>query len=187
MCFRYPGQYEDNETGLSYNRFRYYDAGEGVYISRDPIGLAGGNPTLYGYVGDVNGAVDPFGLAEIFRGMKDGSGMPKVEASARGLGARPGTDIPVDADGLVHPNTGGISMSPSPGDLPPHRKPPEFGGTGKDPIWKIDSDNLGDNLKYIPDKPGHGTIQPSKSMSLGKYQEALGGLQNQFEKVECGK
>ena len=42
MCFRYPGQYEDNETGLSYNRFRYYDAGEGVYISRDPIGLAGG-------------------------------------------------------------------------------------------------------------------------------------------------
>ena len=63
MWFRYPGQYEDNETGLSYNRFRYYDAGVGCYISRDPIGLAGGNPTLYGYVGDVNGAVDVFGLA----------------------------------------------------------------------------------------------------------------------------
>ena len=63
MCFRYPGQYEDNETGLSYNRFRYYDAGEGVYISRDPIGLAGGNPTLYGYVGDVNSAYDASGLA----------------------------------------------------------------------------------------------------------------------------
>ena len=63
MCFRYPGQYEDNETGLSYNRFRYYDAGEGVYISRDPIGLAGGNATLYGYVGDVNRQVDVFGLA----------------------------------------------------------------------------------------------------------------------------
>ncbi len=61
--FRYPGQYEDLETGLSYNRFRYYDAGEGFYISQDPIGLAGGNPTLYGYVGDVNGAVDVLGLA----------------------------------------------------------------------------------------------------------------------------
>ena len=68
MCFRYPGQYEDNETGLSYNRFRYYDAGEGVYISRDPIGLAGGNPTLYGYVGDVNGEVDPAGLMKFFHG-----------------------------------------------------------------------------------------------------------------------
>ena len=62
MWFRYPGQYEDNETGLSYNRFRYYDAGVGCYISRDPVGLAGGNPTLYGYVGDVNGETDVFGL-----------------------------------------------------------------------------------------------------------------------------
>ena len=63
MWFRYPGQYEDNETGLSYNRFRYYDAGVGCYISRDPVGLAGGNPTLYGYVGDVNGGVDFLGLS----------------------------------------------------------------------------------------------------------------------------
>ena len=66
MWFRYPGQYEDNETGLSYNRFRYYDAGVGCYISRDPVGLAGGNPTLYGYVGDVNSMTDVFGLKECF-------------------------------------------------------------------------------------------------------------------------
>ena len=68
MCFRYPGQYEDVETGLSYNRFRYYDAGEGFYINRDPIGLAGGNPTLYGYVRDVNGYVDAYGLLPWERG-----------------------------------------------------------------------------------------------------------------------
>ena len=43
-------------------RARYYDPGEGLYISVDSIGLAGGNPTLYGYVGDVNGWVDIFGL-----------------------------------------------------------------------------------------------------------------------------
>ena len=60
--FRYPGQYHDDETGLYYNRFRYYDPEAGAYLSVDPIGLAGGNPTLYGYVGDVNGAVDVFGL-----------------------------------------------------------------------------------------------------------------------------
>ncbi|MBL0341136.1 MAG: RHS repeat-associated core domain-containing protein [Bacteroidetes bacterium] len=40
--FRYPGQYEDEETGLYYNRFRYYDADEGTYVSQDPIGLMGG-------------------------------------------------------------------------------------------------------------------------------------------------
>ncbi len=33
---------------------------------QDPIGLAGGNPTLYGYVGDVNSEFDPFGLKELY-------------------------------------------------------------------------------------------------------------------------
>ena len=60
--FRYQGQYEDEETGLYYNRFRYYDPKTGNYISQDPIGLAGGNPTLYGYVFDPNTQIDPFGL-----------------------------------------------------------------------------------------------------------------------------
>jgi RHS repeat-associated protein len=60
--FRYQGQYEDSETGLYYNRFRYYSPEEGMYLSQDPIGLAGNNPTLYGYVKDVNSWVDVFGL-----------------------------------------------------------------------------------------------------------------------------
>jgi RHS repeat-associated protein len=61
--FRYQGQYEDEETGLYYNRNRYYSPEEGVYISQDPIGLAGNNPTFYGYVNDTNTQVDPFGLS----------------------------------------------------------------------------------------------------------------------------
>ncbi|MDY3914811.1 MAG: RHS repeat-associated core domain-containing protein [Phocaeicola sp.] len=52
--FRFQGQYEDQETGLYYNRFRYYSPETGSYISQDPIGLAGGNPMLYGYVFDTN-------------------------------------------------------------------------------------------------------------------------------------
>ena len=60
--FRQLGQYEDEETGLYYNRFRYYSPESGLYISQDPIGLAGGNPTLYGYVSDSNSWVDEFGL-----------------------------------------------------------------------------------------------------------------------------
>ena len=40
--FRWPGQYEDSETGLHYNRFRYSDPASGQYLSEDPIGLAGG-------------------------------------------------------------------------------------------------------------------------------------------------
>ena len=60
--FLYQGQYYDFETGLCYNRFRYYSPETGAYISQDPIGLAGGNPTLYGYVKDSNWWVDVFGL-----------------------------------------------------------------------------------------------------------------------------
>ncbi|WP_314790681.1 RHS repeat-associated core domain-containing protein [Tannerella forsythia] len=58
----HQGQYEDEETGLYYNRFRYYSPDEGRYISQDPIRLDGVNPTLYGFVWDINFEIDPFGL-----------------------------------------------------------------------------------------------------------------------------
>ena len=60
--FLYQGQYYNFETKLAYNRFRYYSPETGTYISQDPIGLEGGNPTLYGYVKDSNWWVDVFGL-----------------------------------------------------------------------------------------------------------------------------
>jgi RHS repeat-associated protein len=71
--FRYQGQYEDSETGLYYNRFRYYDPNIGSYISQDPIGLAGNNPTLYGYVKDPNTWTDVLGLYTYYQ-LKDASG-----------------------------------------------------------------------------------------------------------------
>ncbi len=66
----YQGQYVDEETGLAYNRFRYYDNESGNYVSQDPIGLAGDNPTMYGYVKDTTGWVDFFGLSCTPKGKK---------------------------------------------------------------------------------------------------------------------
>ncbi|MBW1298277.1 RHS repeat domain-containing protein, partial [Aquimarina litoralis] len=63
--FRFQGQYEDLEIDLFYNRFRYYNPEEGVYISQDPIRLSGNNPTMYAYTHDSNSWVDPFGLRRL--------------------------------------------------------------------------------------------------------------------------
>ncbi|WP_338523665.1 RHS repeat-associated core domain-containing protein [Pseudomonas batumici] len=60
---RFQGQYHDHETGLHYNRYRYYDPGVGRFISQDPISYAGG-PNLYAYAPNPVKWVDPFGLAK---------------------------------------------------------------------------------------------------------------------------
>jgi len=59
---RYQGQYYDEETGLHYNRFRYYDPDIGRFISQDPIGLAGGF-NLYQYAPNPLTWIDPLGLS----------------------------------------------------------------------------------------------------------------------------
>ena len=79
---KYQGQYEDAKTGLYYNRFRYYDPNIGNYISQDPIGLAGNNPTLYGYVSDTNMWVDILGLDIIrLRHYTSNKGLQGIEES----------------------------------------------------------------------------------------------------------
>lgn len=58
----YAGQWRDAESGLCYNRFRYYEPESGMYLVSDPLGLQGGANT-YAYVPNPCGYVDPLGLA----------------------------------------------------------------------------------------------------------------------------
>ena len=51
----------DEESGLHYNRFRYYDPEIGRFVSQDPIGLRGGM-NLFEYAPNPVGWTDPFGL-----------------------------------------------------------------------------------------------------------------------------
>ena len=56
------GQYEDQESGWVYNRFRFYDPWSGVYGSQDPLGVTPNPATPYGYVGNPVLWVDPDAL-----------------------------------------------------------------------------------------------------------------------------
>jgi len=59
---RQQGQYEDVETGLYQNCYRFYDPDVGRYINQDPIGLLGGL-NAYQYTPNPVEWVDPLGLA----------------------------------------------------------------------------------------------------------------------------
>ncbi|WP_442808225.1 RHS repeat-associated core domain-containing protein [Trinickia soli] len=73
------GQQFDEESGLHYNRHRYYDPAIGRFVSTDPIRLAGGL-NVHQYTNNPTQWVDPLGLAPL---------PPSPVAAADGTGATP--------------------------------------------------------------------------------------------------
>ena len=83
LNLRLPGQYLDAETGLHYNRQRYYDPARGEYLTPDPLGTPDG-PNPYSYVRyNPLRYVDPDGLI-LFA--FDGTGNTTDELELRALG-----------------------------------------------------------------------------------------------------
>ncbi|BEN15963.1 hypothetical protein SMKC004_17580 [Serratia marcescens] len=88
---RYAGQYQDDESGLHYNLFRYYEPEVGRFTTQDPIGLRGGL-NLYQYAPNPLMWVDPLGLSgeSVFIHYTDKSGFESImktgvlEANAKG-------------------------------------------------------------------------------------------------------
>ncbi|MCY1016433.1 RHS repeat-associated core domain-containing protein [Pyxidicoccus sp. MSG2] len=75
---RFPGHYHDADTGLFYNRFRYYDPTLGRYLQSDPLGLAGG-ANLYAYAPNPLVQVDVLGLDHAVRPNANSSHTPDAE------------------------------------------------------------------------------------------------------------
>ena len=97
---RFQGQYHDDESGLHYNRYRYYDPDTGRFISRDPIGLLGGM-NVHAYAPNPVEWVDPLGLS----GYKISANTATPDTLARGV------HVNVHGPGL--PAKGGhITLSP---------------------------------------------------------------------------
>jgi len=110
-----------------------------------------------------------------YRGMAEENGKPRRGRSARLLGVRPSIDIDIeqvpkdwlDEKGYLLPeterksseesvtvairNTKGMSVSLSIEGLQQFRKPPKFGGTGKDPLWQIDESQIVGDIEAVQD------------------------------------
>ncbi|MCS4292959.1 RHS repeat-associated protein [Comamonas sp. BIGb0152] len=68
---RLPGQHADGETGLYYNRHRYYESLLGNYLNQDPIRLAGGF-NIYAYPINPISFYDSIGLQKVSMGTRNG-------------------------------------------------------------------------------------------------------------------
>jgi RHS repeat-associated protein len=88
---RFQGQYFDDETGLHYNTFRYYDPEVGRFVTQDPIGLLGGS-NLYRYAPNPVAWTDPLGWMPLGNPVALGHHMVP-HAAATKLGVAPFNSI----------------------------------------------------------------------------------------------
>lgn len=81
-----------------------------------------------------------------------------------------------------------MSVSPhDPGNLPLHRRPVAYGGTGKDPVWRIIEDGLGPTLSYRPDPAdpdGQGFVEPAFPMPFEQYQRCFEATAASWERLD---
>ncbi|MBV8620054.1 MAG: RHS repeat-associated core domain-containing protein, partial [Curvibacter sp.] len=70
---RMQGQHHDRETGLFYNRYRYYQPTAGRYLTQDPVGLSGG-ANIYLYPSNPIQWIDPRGLTPVPTDQEDFAG-----------------------------------------------------------------------------------------------------------------
>ncbi len=142
-----------------------------------------------------------------YRGMIADNGKPKIGRHARYLGIRPNIDIDVDLVSkdsidecgylisssshdtdremveVAVRNTKGMSVSLSIEALPDFRKPLAFGGSGRDPLWQIDSDKITGDLEAVRDSATHVSIMPKVTMLLAQYEAALASTSDAWELV----
>jgi hypothetical protein len=118
-------------------------------------------------------------------------GLPEVGPTARTLGVRRGDQTPNQDVQAVAPGdpvaagAGGMSVAPTPTALARNRRPIEYGGSGKDPVWVMDSSELPPVLEFRQDSPTHGLVEPAANvlLTLAEYEAALESTRDRWQLV----
>jgi hypothetical protein len=117
---------------------------------------------------------------------------PRTGRSARMLGVRVPGDIPVDANGFVKPDTGGMSVAPnSAWNIPTHRRPRGMGngssGNSHDRMHALAGKAIPvDKLKVRPDPQYpqmHAFVEPAMMIELEGYESNLAATRKEWEQV----
>lgn len=138
-------------------------------------------------------------MPRIVRAMKPDGPYPLVGASKKALGVEIGSgrndDLRGDAKGLVRPETGGMSVSPTWRDLPGHRIPrrlrvlcPKATGNDYFDCWQFGDgpfidETITEELSLRTDHLSHGVVEPSHEMSASHYQAALAATRENWSLV----
>jgi hypothetical protein len=144
----------------------------------------------------------------IFRAMLIDGDKPLTGPDRKRLGVRVGPDVQTDdintdGNGDVHPNTGGMSVSPSVDALPMHRVPRRLRNASPDRFSRATGSNnfacwwmgegsfvlgpVADHLQLRPDPDHpdrHGFIEPNQKMSRVDYENALTATKDQWQRWE---
>lgn len=151
---RLQGQQFDEDTGLHYNRHRYFDPHAGQFIGQDPIGLLGGlNP--YEFAPNTFRWIDPLGQVcthvaknakEIFAVILEKWGERMTAREMREINAA--VDRVRARDTSAYPHNDGVPYSNSPKDFDPTHM------TRPDPAQVLNSS--GSYQEYTVRTPGIG-------------------------------
>lgn len=122
----------------------------------------------------------------IYRSMFADSNRPVVGNQSKMLGVREnGSDLPIDASGMVRPNTGGLSVVPEWRALPffliPQRLISKFPrARGNDALTcfrlaglPFQDGPVTDRLYLRVDSVRHGTLQPALEIMIDEFQSQL--------------
>jgi hypothetical protein len=115
--------------------------------------------------------------------------MPELSDTASGLGVRHTKDLPVSADGLVSPRTGGMSVSDDPRKLPPfllHQT--EGGAKAVVAVFALNPRSLPFSLLVRQDRPdtdpAHHCVEPSMVCAFTTYRDAIRGTRQDWTMIK---
>ncbi|CAN7212521.1 RHS domain-containing protein [Acidovorax sp. LjRoot129] len=165
--FRFQGQQFDEETGLHYNRFRYFDPAVGRFVSQDPIGLYG-DINLFAFATNTTNWVDPLGLNPSC------PAVPKKEIEIEAKSYEEARNIALEKMGSIDPST----RAPQTGRLGAGKgRRTGFTGMGKDGEFKRM------RLDYDPTKGPHINVEVGKGACAKKWAIKFRGNEKTFEKL----